>query len=70
MNWTATTTRLPDDDNVVLVAADGEVWVGYLDAGQWRDLDGMPLGQVTHWCDLPEAPAGTVLRIEDSACPR
>jgi hypothetical protein len=70
MNWVATKTRLPHDEDVVLVAADGEVWVGYFHFGQWRDLDAMPLTNVTHWADFPEAPAGTVLRIEDSSCPR
>jgi hypothetical protein len=53
-----------------LVAAAGEAWVGYLEDNQWRDLDAMPLPGVTHWSELPQAPAGTTLRIEDSSCPR
>ena len=70
MRWVPITENLPDDDCAVLVAVAGEVWAGFIDDGQWRDLDAMPLAGVTHWCDFPEAPAGTVLRIEDSSCPR
>lgn len=68
MDWITTDKALPADDGVVLVAVAGEAWVATFD-GEWRDLDGMPLANVTHWCDLPDAPAGTVLRIEDSSCP-
>ena len=70
MRWVSVTENLPSDDGVVLVAAAGEAWVGYLEDNQWRDLDAMPLPGVTHWSELPQAPAGTVLRIEDSSCPR
>jgi len=70
MRWTTVTERLPDDDTAVLVVSNGEAWVGFLEDGQWRDLDALPLDNVTHWGDFPEAPAGTVLRIEDSSCPR
>jgi len=44
MNWTNVTERLPDDDTAVLVVSNGEAWVGYLEDGEWRDLDAMLRG--------------------------
>ena len=54
MNWSLTSETLPEDGEIVLVTASGETWIGALDDGVWRDLDGMPMDDVTHWCELPE----------------
>lgn len=56
--WTPVTEALPDDEEAVLIAfEDGDVWVGFLDAGAWRTVDAMPAAQrVTHWMRFPEAP--------------
>lgn len=59
--WIPVANRLPDADLTVLVAlADGEVWPAYLDGETWRYVDAMPIEatHVTHWRDMPEAPAG------------
>lgn len=58
MTWIATDVDLPDDDETVLIAtADGEVWTGFLDAGQWRYVSADPVGvEVTHWMGFPEPP--------------
>jgi len=69
LRWTPVTYGLPEDDDPVLVAMKGEAWVATFD-GQWRDLDGMPLAEVSHWAPLPMSPAGTFIRVEDSSCPR
>ena len=56
--WTAVAASLPDDECTVLIAmGDGEVWVGFLDAGVWRNVDSWPCeGTVTHWRHFPEHP--------------
>jgi hypothetical protein len=59
--WTKCSEKMPDDDESVLLACDdGEVQVGFLDAGTWRYQDAMPLElhgvSVTHWADLPAHP--------------
>ena len=58
--WIRVTEQKPDDDETVLLAcADGEVQVGYLEAGRWRYLDAYPIGpKVTHWMSLPPHPEG------------
>lgn len=61
ITWTKCSEALPDDDESVLIACDdGEVQVGFLDAGTWRYQDAMPLElhgvSVTHWADLPAHP--------------
>jgi hypothetical protein len=57
--WTPIAKGLPDADITVLMALDdGEVWPGYLDGDVWRYVTSDPIGaRVTHWVDLPEAPA-------------
>lgn len=38
--WVAAAERLPDDDMTVLIALDdGEVWTGYRDGDDWRDVE-------------------------------
>lgn len=50
---------MPDAEMTMLLKlADGEVWQGYFDGEQWRDVQGMPIAQpVRFWCD----PAGPEL---------
>lgn len=58
--WTPVGESLPDDDSTVLLAFnDGEVWVGYLDAGDWRYVssDLIKHRVVTHWMHLPAHPS-------------
>lgn len=56
--WISVADRLPDDDLTVLIAlADGEVWTGFMDAGDWRYVSADLVGiEVTHWMDFPEPP--------------
>ena len=61
ITWHKCSDQMPDDDESVLLACDdGEVQVGFLDAGTWRYQDAMPLElhgvSVTHWADLPAHP--------------
>lgn len=59
MGWIPVAERLPDDVMTVLIAQeDGEVWVGYHDAGEWFYASADPAGvAVTHWRDLPPHPS-------------
>lgn len=52
------TERLPDDEMLVLMAlADGDVYPGFQDSGEWRFSDAMSVTiEVTHWADMPEHP--------------
>ena len=44
ITWHKCSDQMPDDDESVLLACDdGEVQVGFLDAGTWRYQDAMPL---------------------------
>ena len=56
--WVPVATKLPDDDQCVLIALDdGEVWTGFMDGDGWRYVTGDPMAaKVTHWMDLPEPP--------------
>ncbi len=56
--WTPTTERLPDDEQTVLIVTDdGEVWTGYHEADAWFYVSGDQVGlTVTHWMDFPEPP--------------
>jgi hypothetical protein len=57
VNWIPVGVDLPDDDMLVLVAVDGEVWPAFRDSGRWLDATAFPLsGAPTHWADLPEPP--------------
>ena len=60
--WTKCSDVLPDDDESVLLACeDGEVQVGFRDAGVWRYLNFDPIQRcaVTHWAELPDHPEQT-----------
>lgn len=56
--WIATTERMPDDEQTVLiVTSDGEVWTGYHDDDTWLYVSCDPVGlEVTHWMDFPAPP--------------
>jgi len=61
VEWVAVTDRMPDSDLTVLICCrDGgePVWMGWWDddLGQWLAVSGEPVGEVTHWADLPAAP--------------
>lgn len=49
---------LPDDEQTVLICMDdGEVWTGYMEAGEWLYVSGDPMAAtVTHWMHLPAPP--------------
>lgn len=60
-DWTPIADSLPDDNICVLIAlADGEVWTGFIDAGEWRYVSADLIeGTVTHWMDFPAPPVAT-----------
>lgn len=61
-------SEAPDSDRTVLIHCIGEeydrdplhLWLGYWIDFDWFTADGMVIdeGDVTHWMDLPEHPAG------------
>lgn len=56
--WNRVEDQLPDDEATVLIAlADGEVWTGFLDAGEWRYVSAdLVEARVTHWAHFPNPP--------------
>lgn len=56
--WRNAATDPPNDDTTVLVSIAGgsePVWLGYLDDGEWRQVDSASIdGQVVSWADVPE----------------
>lgn len=61
MNWISVNERLPDDDITVLIYMPGNkcgetVWIGYHDADEWYEPEGLCVDEVTHWMELPEPP--------------
>lgn len=59
IEWFRPEERLPDDDTTVLVihGGDDEVFLGFHDAGRWKDADGFLMDNVVFWAHLPEGPA-------------
>jgi hypothetical protein len=62
IEWVPSAERLPDDDETVLIVmSDGEVWMAYRDAAGWIDAGGgvqYTANDVTHWAHMPEVPNG------------
>ena len=59
ITWHACADELPDDDATVMMRSlrmDPPVWMGYLTAGEWKNIEGFPVRDVTHWADIPEGP--------------
>ena len=58
ITWSPAKRGLPDSDITVLVhLADGEVWTGFHDAGQWRFVSADPISEpVLHWMPFPQPP--------------
>lgn len=60
ITWIPVTQELPDEEQTVLVyspKSDSPVWIGFLDAGQWREVSAeLYTEEVTHWAHLPEGP--------------
>jgi hypothetical protein len=56
--WHDVRLAMPDDELTVLVALeDGEVWTGYMDAGQWRYVSAEAIEpKVLHWAHFPAPP--------------
>jgi hypothetical protein len=66
VTWIDATKELPDDETAVLIAlSDGEVWIGFHEADEWRLLcaccgEGIVQGNgvlVTHWAEFPDPPS-------------
>lgn len=70
--WIGVEEDRPDDDITVLIAlSDGEVWTGFLDAGQWRFESADPVETpVTHWMHFPPPPARSPLQRGERAVAR
>ena len=63
VEWVSVESRLPDDEQTVLIALDdGEVWTGFVEADQWFFVSGDPISRsnVEHWATFPEPPAKTL----------
>ena len=58
ITWVNAALELPDDEETVLMAlADGEIWTGFHDAGQWRFVSGEACeAEVKWWAHFPEPP--------------
>ena len=56
--WINVNVKMPDDDETVMIAVDGETWMGFRDGDYgWRDITSGRC-TVTHWMPLPEPPKG------------
>jgi hypothetical protein len=62
ITWQDARIGLPDDEQTVLLLTDdGEIWIGFHDSGcqdsQWRYTSADPVRVgVSHWAPIPEAP--------------
>ena len=58
ITWMEAKVELPDDDITVLIAlADGEVWTGFRDAGEWRFVTADLIeSKVVWWAHFPNPP--------------
>lgn len=56
MEWRDASVTLPDDEETVIIhTLDGDVWIGFVDGGIWRNVafDEMT---VLHWMPFPQPP--------------
>jgi len=58
VQWRSVDEDLPDDDTTVLIHLQcGEVWTGFLDAGQWRYVSADAIDEtVLQWAPFPKPP--------------
>lgn len=55
--WIHVRDHMPDDEMAVLVWAKGDMFMAFMDGGEWRDAGNVKqLYGVTHWAQLPEGP--------------
>lgn len=61
-NWIAVEDELPDDEISVLVCdSSGDVEMGFLDEGEWRNADASRIhATILGWCEVPEGMVGEV----------
>ena len=60
IEWREAASALPDEEMTVLISlSDGEVWTGFVDAGEWRYVSGDRIegSWVMDWAEFPEPPA-------------
>jgi hypothetical protein len=57
-SWTPASNPPDADTTVMLALADGEVWQGYWDGGDWIEVSGLRLapGRVSYWMHTPAHP--------------
>ncbi len=55
--WIPVSERLPMDTSTVLFVSDGRRLIGHYAADHWWAGDEVPEIRVTHWMELPGAPA-------------
>lgn len=57
--WRDASVEHPDADMAVLAinAAHDAYWIATYDGQDWVNADDMRILRVTHWMDLPDAPA-------------
>jgi len=72
--WNDAEVSLPDDETTVLVAlADGDVWMGFRDGDDWRDVSAELIEEeVEWWAELPAHPVtlGKCPSLALAACER
>lgn len=59
ITWYSVAERLPDDEQTVLIALEGDsepVWLGFHTWDAWYLVSGARSGRVTHWADMPGGP--------------
>lgn len=61
IDWTPVADRLPDDEQTVLLAIEGETdaWPGWTEGGQWFDNTGAPVS-VYAWAPMIAAPGKAI----------
>lgn len=74
VSWNDPDESLPDDETTVLLAlVDGDVWMGFRDGDDWRDVSAELIDQeVEWWAELPLHPValGNAQNLAIVACER